>query len=197
MRPSHAALPILAVLAAVGLPGSSPSLHAQSTPAQPAPGQAYIPAPPEQMQALAWLEGEWSGEGWMERAGNRMPFRGGETVDWRMGDHVLVVEGAFTIDVAGESVPVHRALGILSWNPNTAAHQFRTYTAQGAMGEAHTADVSADRIVWSFEAPDGSTMRYTIRHTEDDRWFEEGHVSTDGETWQKFFEMSLHRVGSN
>jgi hypothetical protein len=36
-------------------------------------------------------------------------------------------------------------------------------------------------------------MRYTIKHNEKDEWFEVGEMTQDGQTWRKFFEMTLER----
>ncbi|HSH44336.1 MAG TPA: hypothetical protein VK966_00635 [Longimicrobiales bacterium] len=156
------------------------------------PADGFLPPVPAEMEAVSWLEGEWEGEGWMERGGRRMEFQGGEKVERRMGGRLLVVEGDFAIEAGDRRIPVHQALGIISWAPD-AGYTFRTYTARGGGGEAHGAAVSDGRVVWGFESPDGSRIRYTITRTAEGLWLEEGHVSSGGD-WRQFFEMTLRPV---
>lgn len=178
-----------AVLPLVALAASSQS---------PVSAQGLPPVPPE-MEAVAWLEGEWTGSGWMEYSpGRRSEFEGTERVESRMGGRVLVVEGQFTAWMGPEAgdVPVHQALGVISYDARNDRFLFRTYTARGGNGEAHTAEVTEGRIVWGYDDPRMGQVRYTITHTEDGAWHEVGHASRDGgESWHKFFEMRLERVG--
>lgn len=156
-----------------------------------------LPAVAPEMAALDWLEGAWSGEGWIEQApGQRGEFRGTEVVEKRMGGRVVVVEGSFTAYMGPElgHVPVHQALGVLSWDASSGAHLFRTYTARGGTGEGNEAEVTDGRIVWGYDDPRMGTVRYTITRTPEGHWREVGHATRDGETWHQFFEMELRRT---
>lgn len=169
-----------------------------ATPA-PSPASAQgLPAVPSEMEAVSWLEGEWAGSGWFESApGQRAEFEGTERVESRMGGRVLVVEGQFTARRAPEvgDVPVHQALGVMSYDPRGEEFLFRTYTARGGNGEAHTAEVTEGRIVWGYDDPRLGRVRYTITRTEDGAWHEVGHASRDGGgSWDQFFEMRLERA---
>lgn len=90
------------------------------------------------MEALAWLEGEWSGDGWIERDAQRAQFRGTEQVEWRLDGRLVIVEGNFTADMGPQlgQVPVHQALGVFSWDAGAETYTFRTYTARGGNGRA-------------------------------------------------------------
>lgn len=158
-------------------------------------GQALPPVPAE-MEALGWLVGEWEGSGWIEEGGRRGEFRGTERVERRMGGRVLVVEGSFTANMGPElgEVPVHQALGVISWDARAGHHVFRTYTARGGQGEAHEAEVADGRVVWGYDDPRMGRVRYTLTRTAEGAWREEGHASSDGgETWRSFFAMELRR----
>lgn len=154
-----------------------------------------LPAAPAEMEALAWLEGEWQGSGWLEYApGQRGEFAGTERVESRMGGRLLVVEGEFSAWMGPEAgdVPVHQALGVMSYDPSSGRYLFRTYTARGGHGDAATAEVADGRIVWGYDDPAMGRVRYTITRTDDGAWHEVGHASRDdGESWHHFFEMTL------
>lgn len=158
-----------------------------------------LPPPAPELEAVAWLEGEWSGTGWMQYSPDRRgEFEGTERVEWRMGERVLVVEGEFTARMGPDAGPVvvHQAVGVLSYDVRGDRYLFRTYTARGGHGEAHEAEVSDGRIVWGYDDPTRGKTRYTITRTAEGAWHEVGHVSPDdGETWHQFFEMALRRVG--
>jgi hypothetical protein len=157
-----------------------------------------LPAAPDEMSAVGWLEGEWAGSGWMEMApGVRSEFRGTERVERRVSGWVLVIEGRYTAWMGPEAgdVPVHEALAVISYDAASGRYLFRPWTARGGNGEAHPATVEEDRMVWGYADPWMGRVRYTITRTADGAWFEEGHRSADdGASWQKFFEMTLTRV---
>ena len=160
-----------------------------------AAGQGLPPAPAE-MAALAWLVGEWEGEGWIDEGGRRGTFRGTEVVESRMGGRLVVVEGSFTAFMGPElgHVPVHQALGVFSWDERAGEHVFRTYTARGGNGARNAVEVSEGRVVWGYEDPRMGTVRYTLERLEDGRWKETGVASGDGgASWRPFFEMVLTR----
>lgn len=130
--------------------------------------------------------------------GQRAEFEGSERVESRMGGRVVVVEGRFTAWMGPEAgnVLVHEALGVISYDAPDERFLFRTYTARGGNGEAHTAEVTDGRFVWAYDDPRHGRVRYTITRTEDGAWHEVGHASRDGgESWHQFFEMRLDRTG--
>lgn len=156
-----------------------------------------LPPAPQEMEALGWLEGEWKGTGWMEYGpGRRAEFEGTESVAYRMGGRVLVVEGSFTAWMGPEAgdVPVHRALGVISWD-RSDRYLFHTWTAAGASGNAHPMEVSDGQMVWTYDDPGRGRARYTITYTDAGAWHEVGDASDDGgESWHRFFEMTLEQT---
>lgn len=155
-----------------------------------------LPPVPTELDRLEWMVGEWEGGGWTTQGpAGRSEFRGTETVERRMGGRLVVVEGAFTAWMGPElgDRPVHQALGIFSYDPAADRLAFRTYTAAGGGGET-SAEIREDgAIVWGFEDPRTGRVRYTITRTPADEWHEIGERSNDGESWTKFFEMTLSR----
>lgn len=146
----------------------------------------------EAMGRLAYMVGEWEGEGWIERRGRRSASRGTETVEGRLGGAVLLVEGRFTGRPPGAEteVPVHSTVGVVWCDPAHEEIRFTTWVAGSGYGERRL-EVFEERWRWYVALPDGGRIRYRMELTPEGSRFEEGEYSADGERWTKFFEMSL------
>lgn len=155
--------------------------RAQYQPAAPAPGLAQT----------GWLVGCWEGEGWIEQGGQRYTFAQHETVERRVGGHVLLVEGLGTSQMAAGAAPavVHNAMGMLVHDAQAGTYHFSTYRAGGG---PLIADVTMtdDGFVWGFDVPQGGAVRYTVTRSPEGRWHEVGHFLRGGEE-RHFFEMNL------
>lgn len=155
---------------------------------------AQLPRAPAELDRLDFLLGEWEGGGWMEYAqGQRGEFKGTERVERRLGDRLVVLERSLTAWMGPRrgDVPVHEALGVFSWDPRSSGFVFRIWTARGDGGTS-PAEVEDGRITWGYEDPRQGTIRYTITLTPEGAWHEVGDASRDGgETWHRFFEMTL------
>lgn len=162
-------------------------------------GAQGLPPAPAEMEAVAWLAGDWEGSGWIEYSpGQRAEFTGRERVEARMGGRLVVLEGEFTAWMGPQAgdVPVHQALGVISYDERGDRYQFRTYTARGGHGDARPMEVGDGRLVWGYDDPTMGSVRYTMTRTETGAWHEVGHASRDdGETWHHFFEMTLQPMG--
>lgn len=152
--------------------------------------------PPEEMQHVGFLEGQWQGDGWIDVSSGRQTFVETETVTWKLGGAALLIEGRGTQapSATAEPIVVHDALAVLSYNAAAARYDFRAYQANGG---AVTADASVGdgTLVWGFQ-PDPTapaSIRYTIRVSDAGVWREVGELSADGQAWRQFFEMTLHR----
>jgi hypothetical protein len=143
------------------------------------------------MKRIAFLAGEWEGDGWMQRGPERGTFTSTETVESRLEGRVLIVEG---LHHAPGGEVVHHALAVVSHDPETGGYRFRSHLADGTGGD-YDAELVDGAFVWGF-ATDRGRVRFTIR-IDGDEWREEGHFSPDGgETWIHFFQMDLTRVGT-
>lgn len=145
------------------------------------------------MAKLAYMDGQWNGDGWMQMGPTRVSFRGGERIQRKLDGLALLVEGAFfSVDPkTGKEVPSHTTLGVISFDPTSKTYRFKTWLATGATGEREL-KLIPDGWQWDITHPRG-TMRYTATFKDGD-WLEIGERSTDGASWQKFFEMRLKRA---
>lgn len=176
-------LSALAILAlSVGLPAAAQPPSPESAAAQRAA-----------MAKLDYMTGEWVGEGWMDLGTGRSTFRGSERVQSKLGGIALLVEGDFVGKRPGseEEVPVHTTLGVIYYDPQAQRYRFDTWLATGGAG-GRELTVNADGWQWEIKSPRGM-IRYVMKLTPAGEWFEVGERSTDGTTWQKFFEMTLRK----
>lgn len=156
--------------------------------------QAEVAAAKEAaMDRIAFLAGEWEGEGWM-RAGERSgSFRGTESVTPLLGGRVLVIEGRHHEPESGEQV--HHAVAVVTYDAEAGHYWFRS-EVDGAGGVDATGEMVDDAFVWTMTTPWG-TMRYTIRLNEAGEWHEIGEMTRDGDNWVQHFEMTMRRVGDS
>jgi len=86
---------IVPALAAACLLAVAPHTARAQTATAASPAAA-VAAKREAMQRLAYMVGQWQGEGWIQMGGPRITFRGGERVQSRLGGITLLVEGDFS-----------------------------------------------------------------------------------------------------
>lgn len=147
------------------------------------------------MEPLAWLVGDWEGEGWIQLGpAERQEFIQTEHVEPAFGGRILLVEGIGRGRVPDGEGPIeHHAFGVLSWDAEENSYRFDTYRA-GDRGVDADATLEEGVFTWGFDTP-GGTVRFVLRETESGEWHETGAFSPDqGSTWNPFFEMTLARV---
>jgi hypothetical protein len=151
----------------------------------------------DEMQKLAFLQGEWKGEAWIQMGPGKPEYViQTERVTPKAGGKALLIEGLgkrkLPDGTAGEIV--HDALAVISWNEEKKTYRFDAYVANKPRVDA-TLDVTApNTAVWGFSTPQGGKIRYTINLTEKGEWREIGEFTRDGATWMKFFEMTLQKM---
>jgi hypothetical protein len=144
----------------------------------------------QEMKKLDFLIGEWQGEGWTEFVpGQRRTSPIAEKIQPKLGGMILLVEGLGK----KEEVVVHNALGIISYDARAKLYRLKTYLADGRSTDAEAKFVDGG-FQWAFKAPQGMSIRYTVKLTEKGEWFERGEMSQDGTSWRQFHEMTLQRV---
>lgn len=174
----------LALLALMSVPAFAP--------AQSGPPPDTVPGQIRAMQACSFLVGQWRGEGWMMFGpGDRRAFHQTEDVTSKLNGLLLQIEGLGKND-AGETV--HAALAVLSFDPGERRYRFKSYEHMGRSVDA-AAECRDGTITWILPAGPRS-IRYTIVLNQKGQWYEIGEATTDGKTYQKFFEMTLDRVKS-
>lgn len=172
------------VAALVGL-GAVDSVHAQRRGAGAAADSAMAP--------LAWLIGEWEGEGVSQTRTGPSAAAVREKVEGRIGGRVLVIEGiGREPSTDGSGRIVHHAFGVLTYDPERRQYALRALR-EGGVIDAETS--LADGVfTWGFAVP-GGRIRYQIRQVGGE-WHETGEFSADGSTWRRMIEMKLRRVGA-
>lgn len=158
---------------------------------------AQTPLSPKlaEMKRLDFLVGQWQGEGWIMLGPNqRYPFRQTENVQRKVDGTVLLVEGlGKSTDTDNVGAIIHSAFAVLSYDKGAKVFRWRAFRADGSSVDTE-AKVSENMLVWGFRDPRGGNMRFTIKLNEKGQWYEIGEISRDGQTWLKFFEMTLNRV---
>ncbi len=161
----------------------------------PLPILAQAPADPgpaiEAVGRVAFLEGRWAGEGWIQMGqGPRQEFTQTETVEQKLDGAVMLIEGVGHSKGDG-SKKVHHALALLSFDPVGKTLLFSSFMA-GRPRLDVVPEVGENTFEWGYPPPSGGTVRYSIV-VENDSWHEVGEYSRDGESWYRFFEMKLAR----
>ena len=150
---------------------------------------ALAAAQREAMSRLAFMDGVWKGSAWtMTPSGERHTLTQTERVGPFLDGSVKVVEGR---GYESDGTVSFNALGIISYDPGTAAYTMRSY-AQGYAGD-FTVTPTDNGFTW--EIPAGPM---TIRHTaviKDGVWKEVGDRILPDREPIRFLEMTLTRVG--
>ncbi len=144
-----------------------------------------------EMDKLGWLIGSWKGSGWIQMGPQaKKEFSQTETIEARLEGLVLIIEGRGMSKEDGSLV--HNALAFVSFDERTNAFRWRAFTHDGRQTDA-VAKVSTTSLEWGLDIPQVGRMRYTLTLREDGSWYEVGEITRDGETWRKFFEMTLRK----
>lgn len=163
----------------------------------PSLAQSAHPSVTGEMKKLDFLVGQWQGEGWIMLGPNqRHTFRQTENVQRKVGGTVLLIEGlGKSMDTSNAGAIVHNAFAVLSYDKDAKVFRWRAFRADGSSIDTE-AKVSENMLIWGFRDPRGGNIRFTIKLNEKGQWYEIGEMSRDGQTWLKFFEMTLNRVAS-
>lgn len=150
----------------------------------------------QEMKKLDFLIGEWKGEGWTEFIpGQRRTSPIIENAQPKLGGMILLIEGLGKTKIPGkeDEVVVHNALAVISYDPIAKLYRVRSYLADGRSTDAE-AEFVEEGLQWRFQTPQGGSIRYTVKLTEQGDWFEKGEMSQDGKSWRQFHEMTLQKV---
>lgn len=142
----------------------------------------------EKMKVFSSWVGRWQGEGSMQMGpGEPKKSTVDEHIEYRLDGMVMLVEGVGK----AQGAVVHHALAVLSYDKAASQYKFRTYLKDGRSTDAWLNVTGENSFQWGFGVP-GRKIRYTIQIDPAKKtWHEMGETSTDGDTWNKFFEMNL------
>jgi hypothetical protein len=142
------------------------------------------------MKKLDWLVGQWKGAGWIQMGQTRKEFTETETVQSKLDSLVLLIDGQGKSKEDGSTI--HTALTLVSYDERAKTFRWHAFTGEGRETDTE-AKVGVNTMEWGLEIPQRGRMRYTIKLNEKGEWFEIGEMAPDGQTWHKFFEMTLQR----
>jgi hypothetical protein len=150
------------------------------------------PAPVlEAMKAVAFLEGRWAGEGWIQMGpGPKEEFSQTEVVERKLDGGLLLIEG-IGHSRAAEPKKVHHAFAVVSFDPRNKNYRFSSHIV-GRPPLDVDPEVGSNTLRWSYQPQAGVYIRYLIT-VADATWHEVGEFSRDGQSWRQFFEMTLRR----
>jgi hypothetical protein len=150
------------------------------------------PAPVlEAMKAVAFLEGRWAGQGWIQMGpGPKEEFSQTEVVERKLDGGLLLIEGIGR-SRAAEPTTVHHAFAVVSFDPSSKKYRFSSHIVGRPPLDIHP-EVGSNTFKWSYEPQPSVHIRYLIT-VADATWREVGEFSRDGKTWRQFFEMTLKR----
>ena len=179
----------IAIAASLGLCASlaPPPADAQGRP-DPAPLMA---AQREAMAALQAMNGVWRGTAWtLLPSGEKRSLVQTERIGPMLDGTVKVIEGR---GYEADGKLSFNAFGVVSFNPATRTYHFRSH-ALGQSGDFAFAP-TADGYTWKIPAGP-MTIRYTAA-IKDGTLREVGDRIAPGREPQRFFEMTLQRVGDS
>jgi hypothetical protein len=141
------------------------------------------------MAKVKFMEGSWTGSGWIQMGPQRHEFNQTELVQSHANGTVLTIDGRGT-NADDSTQVIHQAFAVLSYDQQAEKYLMRAVRADGNHVDADF-EVNADgSITWGFSHPMAGQIRYTI-HYEDGKWTETGAMSRDGESWLEFLYMEL------
>lgn len=160
------------------------SMRAQSPQPDPAPVL-------EAMNAVAFLEGRWAGEGWIQMGpGPKEEFSQTEVVERKLDGGLLLIEGIGR-SKAADAKTVHHAFAVVSFDPGSKKYRFSSHIVGRPPLDVNP-EVGPNTLTWRYEPQPGVHIRYRITVAEA-TWREVGEFSRDGQSWRQFFEMTLRR----
>ncbi len=161
------------------------------------PALAQPPQPPAAqvraaMAKLAWLEGDWQGEGWRATRDGRETFYVDERVRFHLDGIVLVVEGrGWSVNEHGAEIEGHKALGVFSYDAFARTYRFDAFIKEGYQSRT-TPEIGENEFRWTVPAGPGAEMRYHARLTEKGAWVETGERCA-GDACAPALEMRLEK----
>ena len=173
---------IAALLLVAQAPAAAP--HASASAWDPT---ARTAAQHEAMARLAFMDGQWRGEGQME--GNA--FTQTERVGPLLGGVVRLVEGRAYTDDGGT---VFNAFAVISYDPAKRAYMMRSHAMSFAGDFPLT--VRPDGFSWVQPMGPGASIRYTTTIAGNE-WLQIGERIAGDAPPVKMFEMKLRRIGDS
>ena len=142
------------------------------------------------MQKIAWLAGNWQGEGSMQMPGAKHQFKQQEWISFKANNSVLLIEGLGLTEAGGDTV--HQALALISFDEATDTYYMQAVKGDGKVINAEV-EVTDNEFSWSFATGATAKVKYIITN-KNGQWHENGSYTPDGSQWYPFMSMVLERT---
>lgn len=137
------------------------------------------------MAPLSSLEGKWKGSGWMMGQDRvRQNFEQEENIEMKLSGTILQIEGIGSAD----GQVVHHALALIQAKEEEGKYEFTSFLQSGMKG-TYPAQFEGGKLIWN----PTDQVRYIIQINDQGQWHEIGEYNA-GNTWYKFFEMTLNKI---
>ncbi|HRI42825.1 MAG TPA: hypothetical protein PLL78_09795 [Fimbriimonadaceae bacterium] len=147
----------------------------------------------EKMKALAFLEGRWEGEAWINTPSGKRAVSGYENVRLRAGGTCLVIDAEWMMKAGDREIPIHQPCAMVFWDADRKSYRMLAQLGNGLRNEFDL-QVKERGFVWNVTLPQVGETRYTMNLTAQGEWVEYGeHKNAEG-TWTKTLEMRLRKV---
>lgn len=130
--------------------------------------------------------GIWEGQASMYRGNQTFKVKQTEIAAFKANGSALVLEG---IGYNDKNQVIFEALGVIVFNKQDKKYYVRAVRGDGFYTDTEVL-VNDGTLQWFIPGPNGGTARNTVKFTEN-TWKETGEYSRDGNTWAKYFEMTL------
>lgn len=139
------------------------------------------------LETLRKLEGKWSGKGWINLPnGTTETFNQKETIEFRLNDNVLLINGRGFNQKTNEQT--FEALAIMYLDKDGKI-KMTSHTMDGKHTIA-TVEPNETGYTWWFTTPNGGKIVYEM-NLSNNIWVEKGSYSPDGNQSYPFMEMTL------
>lgn len=142
------------------------------------------------MDKLSFMEGDWTGTGWIQMGRDKHHFTQKETVTRKVNNAVYVIDG-LGLDSETNQV-IHQAFAILSYDRANQKYLMRAIKGDGHYIDADAYVADDGSFIWGFQHPQAGQIKYTTRLV-DGKWVEKGESTRDNITWYPFIEMTLSK----
>jgi hypothetical protein len=149
-------------------------------------------------EQLGFMIGAWKGNGWiLGKDRTKKYFAQSEIIQKKGNGKALMVDGlGHEIDSSGTVTDrvIHNAFGVLSFNKERETVTMITFSEMNGRMESDILWLGDRKLQWSFDAGNGSIVRFTEDFSDANQWKEIGEISMNGMDWYQFSEMSLNKI---
>ncbi len=147
----------------------------------------------EQLQKLAYWQGDWKGEASIRRGpGEPTVVIQEEHIEFRLEGTILLIEGIGKSPTDGSKT--FNALAIINYDETSNEFKMKSYLQEGRSTDAWFKIVADNQYEWGFDIASGKIKYTIILDAKQGTWNEKGAYSQDGNNWMPFMEMNLKKV---